>query len=305
MTFSPDHRSQRRSLLLAAVSSPVAMAMAGTSWATAAPTLAPAAAPGEAMLAALEKTSSGRLGVSALNTADGRRIDHRAQERFPFCSTFKVILAAAILERSTRVSGLMQQRVHYAQKDLVTYSPISGKHVASGMTVAQLCAAALQYSDNTSGNLLIKILGGPPAVTAFARSIDDKAFRLDRWETELNTAIPGDPRDTSTPAAMAASLHALVLGDRLPVPQREQLRGWLCGNTTGAKRVRAGAPANWQIGDKTGSGDYGTANDIAVLWPPAREPIVLVVYYTRGEPGMQAREDVIAAATRIVVGAFG
>ena len=167
----------------------------------------------------------------------------------------------------------MQQRIKYQQRDLVTYSPITEQHVKDGMTVAALCAAAMQYSDNTASNLLMKILGGPEAVTAFARSIGDRQFRLDRWETALNSSIPGDRRDTSTPNAMGQSLQRLALGNALEPHLQAQLQAWLRGNTTGAARIRAGVPADWQVGDKTGTGDYGTANDIAVLWPPRRSPV--------------------------------
>jgi beta-lactamase class A len=173
------------------------------------------------------------------------------------------------------------------------------------MTVAGLCAAALQYSDNTAANLLIRMAGGPQAVTAFARSIGDGEFRLDRWEAELNTAIPGDVRDTSTPGAMGRSLQRLVLGDALASPQREQLRDWLYGNTTGAARIKAGIPADWKIGDKTGSGDYGTANDIAVVWPPGSAPVVVAIYTTQARQDAKPRDDVISSAAKIVAGWFG
>jgi len=164
--------------------------------------------PLQASFMKLEKTAGGRLGVYAIDTATGDVIAFRADEPFPMCSTFKVVLVAAILERSTQVDGLLQRRIHYKEDDLVAWSPITEKHLNDGMTVAQLCAAGLQYSDNTAANLLIKLLGGPPAVTAYARKIGNRTFRLDRWETELNTCIPGDARDTVTPAAMAQSLRA-------------------------------------------------------------------------------------------------
>ncbi|WP_435575389.1 class A beta-lactamase, partial [Burkholderia cenocepacia] len=155
-----------------------------------------------------------------MDTASGRVIEHRAGERFPFCSTFKAMLSAAVLAQSVERPGLLQQRVTYTKADLVNYSPVSEKHVGAGMTVAALCEATIQYSDNSAANLLMKLIGGPSAVTAYARSIGDDAFRLDRWETELNTALPGDPRDTTTPAAMAASIRVLTLGDALPAAQR-------------------------------------------------------------------------------------
>jgi beta-lactamase class A len=250
-------------------------------------------------LAELELRFDGRVGLSALNTADGSWLGYRASERFPLCSTFKVVLVSAILERSTRSAALMEQRIRYGRSDLVAYSPITEKHVADGMMVAELCAAALEYSDNTAANLLMKMVGGPHAVTAFARSIGDSEFRLDRWEPELNQALPGDARDSSTPEAMGRSLQRLALGDALRIHERELLRAWLRANTTGAGRIRAGVPADWQVGDKTGSGAYGTANDVAVLWPPHRQPLILAVYTTQRHKQAKPRNDIIASAARI------
>jgi beta-lactamase class A len=194
-----NYSRNRRKLLLAAVSMP--LAAIGTSWAT----QGDATGSTQAQFIKLERTLAGRLGVFALNTANGKQLSYHPNQYFPMCSTFKVILASAILKRSTKVEGLMQQRIKYQQSDLVTYSPITEKHVEDGMTVTALCAAAIQYSDNTASNLLMKILGGPRAVTKFARSIGDRQFRLDRWETALNSSIPGDRRDTTTPKAMGLS----------------------------------------------------------------------------------------------------
>jgi len=287
----------RRTLLLAAAAAPFASACAG-------PARVAASDAGEE-LAALERRAGGRLGVLARHTGNGREVRHRAEERFPVCSTFKVILAGAILQRSAATPGLLEQHVRYTRQDLVAYSPITEKHVADGMTVAQLCAAAIQYSDNGSANLLMRRIGGPAGVTAFARSIGNPTFRLDRWETELNTAIPGDPRDTSTPADMAASLQALALENALPPAQRSLLQDWLRGNTTGAARIQAAMPAGWHIGDKTGSGDYGTTNDIAVLWPPAGAPIVIALYFTQAVPDAKWSNETIASAARIALSGLG
>jgi beta-lactamase class A len=289
----------RRKLLLAAVSVPLATIW--TSWAT----QGDAAVTAQAKLVKLEQTLAGRLGIFALNTANGKQLSYRGDDYFPMCSTFKVLLASAILKRSTQIDGLMQQRIKYQQSDLVTYSPITKQNLEDGMTVDALCAAAIQYSDNTASNLLMKILGGPGAVTTFARSIGDSQFRLDRWETELNSSIPGDRRDTSTPNAMGLSLQRLTLGDALEPRLQLQLRVWLQGNTTGAARIRAGVPADWQVGDKTGTGDYGTANDIALIWPPRRSPVVVAIYTTQGEKDAKARNDLIASAARIVVDWLG
>ncbi|HEM8515389.1 TPA: class A beta-lactamase, partial [Burkholderia cepacia] len=253
----------------------------------------------------LESSVGGRLGVCAIDTASGRVIEHRADERFPFCSTFKAMLSAAVLAQSVERPALLQQRVTYTRADLVNYSPVSEKHVGEGMTVAALCEAAIQYSDNSAANLLMKLLGGPSAVTAYARSIGDDTFRLDRWETELNTALPGDLRDTTTPAAMAASMRVLMVGDALPAAQRAQLVAWMRGNKVGDKRLRAGVPAGWTVGDKTGTGDYGTTNDAGVVWSPSRAPIAVAVYYTQARADARSKDDVIASVARIVVQAFG
>ncbi|RQS72526.1 PenA family class A beta-lactamase [Burkholderia sp. Bp8963] len=303
MTYS----SQRRILLLAAATAPLVLTVSAcvSPQAGAASGASGASGASVTSLASLERAAGGRLGVCAIDTATGRRVQHRADERFPFCSTFKALLSAAVLAQSVERPALLQQRVAYRQADLVRYSPVTERHVGAGMTVAELCAAAVQYSDNSAANLLLKLIGGPAALTAFARSIGDDAFRLDRWETELNTALPGDPRDTTTPAAMSASLRVLALGDALPASQRAQLADWLRGNRTGDKRIRAGVPAGWQVGDKTGTGDYGTTNDAGVLWPPARGPVVLTVYYTQAQADAKAKDDVIASATRIAIAALG
>ncbi|MDQ0569600.1 beta-lactamase class A [Variovorax paradoxus] len=290
--------ANRRTFLLATSALPLASAC--TAWSAKTHQTASA----EAQLAALESAVGGRLGVAAFDTGSGARVLHRATERFPLCSTFKTMLAAAILARSERDSSLLERRVSYGKSDLLTNSPITEKHLGQGMTVSAMCAATIQYSDNAAANLLMKILGGPAAVTAFARSIGDQTFRLDRWETELNSAIPGDPRDTTSPEAMASSLQRLVLGDALGAAQRSQLETWLLGNTTGATRIRAGVPADWKVGDKTGLGSYGTNNDTGVLWPQAGAPLVLAVYLTFPKQDAPARNDVIASAARIVVNAL-
>lgn len=259
----------------------------------------------ETKLANLEKSSGLRLGVFALDTATGREVRHRADERFPLLSTFKLIAVAAVLKRSESEPGLLNQRIRYNKSNLVTYSPITEKHLASGMTVAELCAAALQYSDNTAGNLLIRLIGSPLGVTEFAQKTGNNAFRLDRWETRLNIAIPGDQRDTATPESMARSLRAFALGNALSPLTKAQLVEWLRGNTTGDKRIRAAVPESWIVGDKTGSGDYGAANDIALIWPPNRAPIVLAIYTTHNQADAKRSDEAIVETTRIVLNGLG
>lgn len=292
--------TNRRRLLLAAASLPLLGAC--SAW----PAAQRAHASADARFRELEASLNGRLGVYAIDTdtGSGAVLGYRGAERFPVCSTFKVVLAGAILERSTREPGLLGQRIRYAASDLVSYSPITETHVSAGMTVAELCAAAIRYSDNTAANLLLKLVGGPAGLTAYARTQGDPSFRLDRWETELNTAEPGDLRDTSTPQAMAGTLQRLCLADQLPLQQRVQLQDWLRGNTTGGTRIRAGVPSSWQVGDKTGTGSYGSANDIALLWPPQRAPLVVAIYTTSHRQDADARSDILASAARVCVEAL-
>lgn len=294
-----SHFSNRRALLRAAVAIPLATTCA--SWAAGRRDVTSA----QTEFTQLERELNGRLGVFALDTGNGAQLGYRANERFPVCSTLKVLVAAGILKRSTQIEGLMRQRISYSQSDLVTYSPITEKHLTHGMTVAELCDAVMRYSDNTAANLLMKILGGPAGVTAFARSIGDQEFRLDHWEPLGGDMLPGDPRDTSTPEAMGRSLQRLALGDALAAQQRKQLQDWLLNNTTGATCIRAGVPEAWQVGDKTGAGSYGTRNDIAVLWPPHRPPVVVAVYSTQHKRDAKWRDDVVASAARIVVDWIG
>lgn len=264
-----------------------------------------AAAAGGSLFAELETNLGGRIGLFALDTGSGARVTSRSAERFAMCSTFKLVLVGAVLQRSAQSEELLGQRISFQESELVTHSPVTANHLGDGMTVAELCAATLQYSDNTAANLLIGLVGGPAAVTDFARSIGDQEFRLDRLETALNSAIPGDPRDTTTPEAMGLTLQRLTVGEALGQPQRDQLCDWLRGNTTGDSRIRAGVADGWVVGDKTGSGSYGVANDIAVIWPPERAPIILTIYTSQQDPTAPPRSDIVAAATRIALAALG
>ena len=290
MTVSPN----RRRVVLAAAALPLL------------PALARAVAPAkiEDAFAALEKDLDGRLGIYAIDTGTGREFSYRADEAFAMCSTFKMMLSAAILQKSITQPGLLSKRIRYTKADMVFHVPITEKHLDTGMTVQELCDATMRYSDNAAANLLMKELGGPADVTAYARSIGDQAFRLDRWETELNTAIPGDPRDSTTPRAMAQSLRKIALGDALPAAQRQLMLEWLVGNTTGAARMRAGLPKDWKVGDKTGAGAYGSNNDIAIIWPPGRAPVVAAMYSVRKEEKIDSRPDILASAARLIAAAL-
>lgn len=288
--------SLKRRTLLAAASLPLvpSLSFAGRPFAGRSP----------APLATLEKRWDRRLGVAAIDTGTGKVVGNRMDERFPFCSTFKTIVAAAVLARSVQEPGFLDKRLRYTQADIKPHSPVSEKHVADGMTTAALCAATIQYSDNAAANILMKELGGPAAITAYARGIGDETFRLDRWETELNTAIPGDERDTTTPLAMARTLQKLLVDDALPAAQRQQLKDWMVGNTTGDARIRAGVSKGTVVGDKTGTGAYGVANDIGVIWLPQRAPIVLAIFTHSTDKAAEANSEIIARATEIAISQF-
>jgi beta-lactamase class A len=258
-----------------------------------------------AELARLETQSKGRLGVAVLDTATGERVSHRGAERFPMCSTFKLLACGAVLARVDAGQEDLTRRIRFSAADLVTYSPVTKPRVGGdGMTLAELCEAALTQSDNTAANLILASLGGPAAVTAFAGRIGDAVSRLDRTEPDLNEAIPGDPRDTTSPDAMVANLQALVLGDALKPASREQLTAWLLANQTGAAKFRAGVPQDWRVGDKTGSGALGTVNDVGVLWPPGRKPVIVCVYITNTKASFDESNAVIAAVGRALVKAL-
>lgn len=248
-------------------------------------------------LAALEARIGGRLGVAVLDTGSGARLGHRDGERFPLTSTFKFLAAGCVLARVDRGEESLGRRIAYAKEDLVPYSPVTGGHDA--MTIGALCDAAVTLSDNTAGNLLLDSFGGPAGLTAWLRGLGDGVTRLDRRETALNEARPGDPRDTTTPAAMLGLMQALLLGEALTAPSRAQLVDWLVGCRTGDRRLRAGVPVGWRVGDKTGSGGNGTANDIGILWPPGRKPVLVAAYSTGSAAPEEARSAVLAEVGRI------
>lgn len=250
----------------------------------------------------LDRLESGfrtRLGVYAINTRTGSTLTHRADERFPIASVFKTLAAAAILRDHDRHGELLRSRRYWTADEVVEASPVTSTHVADGMTVAELCEAAITRSDNTAGNQLLKIIGGPRGVTRFARSIGDRETRLDRWETELNAAIPGDVRDTTTPSAIAHSYAGLVLGHALTGRDRRQLRYWLLHNQTSAQRFGAGVPDGWPLADKTGAPNYGGINDVGITWTPDNSPIVLAALSVTDRPDAVADPRLMEDVARL------
>ena len=237
------------------------------------------AQPAAARIAMIERDLQGRLGVAILDTANNKSIGYHLTDRFPMCSTFKWLLAADVLQRVDKQKEQLDRKIAYGQVDLLEWAPVTKQHVKEGsMTVEALCSAAVEYSDNTAADLLLQTVGGPQGLTEFFRSLGDSVTRLDRNEPDLNTAIKGDERDTTTPAAMLDDLKSVLLDEKLSALGRQRLEGWLVKNTTGNKRLRAGLPSTWQIGDKTGTGENAARGDLAIARPPNRAPILIVVY---------------------------
>jgi beta-lactamase class A len=259
----------------------------------------------EQRLRGIEAAHGGRLGVAVLDSGGRLQAGHRQDERFPLLSTFKLLLAGAVLARVDGGNLRLDTRIHYSKAELVTYSPVTEKHAGSeGMTVDALCEATMTLSDNTAGNLLLRLIGGPAGLTAFLRFLGDDLTRLDRWETELNEAVPGDPRDTTTPQAMLKTMAKLTLGDALSPASRQRLQGWLRGNRTGDARLRAQLPAGWSAGEKTGTGAYRTSNDVGLLWPPRGAPILVAAYLTEGSPDAAVRDAALAQVGAAVAAAW-
>ena len=280
-------------LLLAASSPPDGFAAANT----------PGAASDFAKsIAAIEEKTGSQIGVAALDTGRGKRLDHRSEERFPMCSTFKFLAAAAVLKRVNGGKENLERFIRYDAKDILEYAPVTKAHLKDGgMTLGALCAAAIEQSDNTAGNLLLDAIGGPAGLTNFVRSLGDHVTRLDRKEPELNSAVPGDERDTTTPAAMCADMQQLLLGGVLSESSRRQLEDWLQHNETGALMIRAGVSKTWSVGDKTGRCGNGATNDIAIIWRPGHAPILLVIYSIGSTAPADDRAAAIAEAARVVV----
>ncbi|MDU0288342.1 class A beta-lactamase [Saccharothrix longispora] len=272
---------------------------ATTSATTSAPTASTATSVPDGAFARLEEEFGATLGVYALDTGTGREIAYRADHRFAHASTIKALAVGALLRREP-VEAL-DEVVTYSRADVVSHSPVTGERVDTGITLREAADAAVRLSDNTAANLLFRALGGPEGLGAALRGIGDTTTHVDRVETGLNEATPGDVRDTSTPRALATGLRAFALGDALPPDRREFLVDLLRRNTTGDDLIRAGLPADWVVGDKTGSGGYGTRNDIAVAWPPGgAAPVVLAVMSTRGTPDAEHDDALIARAAGVV-----
>ncbi|MFJ6676657.1 class A beta-lactamase [Actinosynnema sp. NPDC091369] len=305
----PHHTVSRRAFLGAVALLPLAgcagetapprssPAPTGTS---APPTTAPSPVPHDHLIG-LERRFDARLGVYALATGTGATVEHRADERFAFCSTFKGLAAAAVLHRNPL--SHLDTVVRYTEDDLMASSAVTRQHVATGMTLREVCDAAVRHSDGTAGNLLLRDLGGPAGLTAYARALGDTVTRSDRFEPNLTTAVPDDPRDTTSPRAIGEDYRRIVLDDALDADKRAFLRDLLERNATAAAplRVRAGVPQGWTVADKTGTGGYGTVNDIAVVWPPNAAPLVVSIMSSKTTADARYDQALLAEAAAYVV----
>ncbi|MFB7918373.1 class A beta-lactamase [Streptomyces sp. NPDC056061] len=298
----------RRTFIALGVGTVLAAGASATAPAHAAGGTAPDADPVVRALAGIEREHGARLGVFARNAVTGRSVVYRADELFPICSVHKTITAAAVLRDLDRDGEFLARRIRYTAKDVADagHAPVTGtpEHLANGMTVAELCAAAVGHSDNAADNLLLRRLGGPAAITRFCRSIGDGVTRLDRWEPELNSSEPGRRTDTTSPAAIGRSHLELVLGTALARRDRRRLTDWLLANTTGAARLRAGLPEDWTLADKTGTGDYGTTNDVGIAWTPERTPVALAVLSTKQDADAPADERLVARTAAVLAEAL-
>jgi beta-lactamase class A len=254
-----------------------------------------------AALTDYERDTGGHIGVYAKNLRTGALLSWRAHERFIMCSSFKASLAACVLASVDRGQARLDELIAYGPDDLLEYAPVAKQNLEKGaMSVADMCEAAVELSDNTCANALLARFGGPSALTAFWRSIGDTVSRLDHNEPELNRTPPGEPHDTTTPAAMAGTLQKLILGEALSPISRERLTGWMLGCKTGDNRLRAGLPKDWRVGDKTGNNGKDASGDIAVTWSTRGEPMVICAYTRGGAPTSRQIDDVFAQIGRYV-----
>lgn len=259
---------------------------------------AKSASASDTTFAQLERDYSAKLGVYAFDTETNKEVLYRADERFLYCSTSKALLAGIVLQKNSLEQ--LKQVVKYSQDDILSYAPVTKEHVEQGMTLEEICIAALRFSDNTAANLLFKHIGGPAGFKSALNRLGDNITEPVRLEPHLNEVIPGDKSDTSTPRQLAIDLQAYTTGNVLTEDKRKMLIEWMTGNATGKKMIRAGAPADWIVADKSGSGSYGTRNDIAIVIPPNRKPIIITILSTHAEKEAKYDDQLIAQAAKII-----
>lgn len=254
---------------------------------------------GNQSFAKLEKEYDAKLGIYALDTGTNQTVAYHSDDRFAFASTSKSLAVGALLRKNSLEA--LDQRITYTHEDLSNYNPITEKHVDTGMTLKELADASVRYSDSTAHNLILKQLGGLSEFEKILREMGDTVTTSERFEPELNEVHPGETHDTSTPEAIAKTLQSFTLGTALPIEKRELLVDWMKRNTTGDNLIRAGVPKGWEVADKTGAGSYGTRNDIAIIWPPNKKPIVLAILSNHDKEDAKYDDKLIADATKVVL----
>jgi beta-lactamase class A len=257
-----------------------------------------------AAVAAAEAATGGRLGLAVIDTGTGRAFSHNGSALFPMASTFKMLLAAAMLMRADAGQEQLDRAIPIKPADIAGHSPFTKARVGSTATIAELAKATVTTSDNGAANLLLATMGGPEGFTRWVRAIGDRVTRLDRYEVMMSEGRPGDPRDTTSPDAVAASWQRLLLGNVLSPTSRATLTDWLIANTTGDARLRAGLPKGWRVGDKTGSGGDNSVNDIAIVWPPGRSPVIIAAFLNGGKASAAVHEAALADLARAVAAAL-
>ncbi len=253
-----------------------------------------------------ERTLQARVGLALFDAESGRTVNYRGDERFPLNSTHKAFSCAALLARVDARAVALDAPVSISREMLVAYSPITEKALPPRtISLRESCRAAVSYSDNTAGNVVLDAIGGAAGFNAYLRSLGDEQTRLDRREPELNESVPGDPRDTTTPLAIVGALRQILLGDGLSESSRIELKQWMLDDQVGGPLLRAALPADWRIADKTGAGGYGSRSIVAVIWPPARQPLVVAIYITQTEAAMTASNQAIARIGAVLSEVFG
>lgn len=295
-----QHVTRRQALIGALVAGGV---LAGCRIAGATPPPATA----DSDFAALEHRHGARIGVWALDLGTGQTLGYRPDDRQAMCSTFKTYAVGRVLQMVAGGALDLNSAIPITARDIVVDSPVTSKRVGTSMSMAELCEAALVFSDNSAGNALLRSIGGPPAITSFARGLGDDQTRLDRWEPDLNSALPGDPRDCTTPRALVTAYRALMVGDALDPPSRDRLVTWMQANVTSDKRFRAGLPPGWTSADKTGAGDFGVTNDAGLLIGPTGQRILVAVLTRSAEDRADAPRlnDAIADTVRLTLARWG
>lgn len=250
----------------------------------------------------LESDYGAKLGVYAFDTETNKEVAYRADDRFAYCSTFKALAAGAVLKQDSLEQ--LKQLVKYKKEDVLSYAPIAKDNVDKGMTIEEICSAAIRFSDNTAANLLLNHIGGPKGFKSALNQLGDSVTQPVHIEPELNESIPGDIGDTSTPRQLATDLQAYTTGNILTDDKKKILIDWMAGNTTGNTLIRAGAPKSWVVADKSGTGPYGRRNDIAIVMPPNKKPIIIAILSTHDTKEAKYDDELIAKASKIIFDSF-